>query len=62
MGSKMYDKPIALDSMAPVIRFQMRVRAFVSFKGDWEAFIRAEFALVASHKKNGLPRILKQLE
>jgi hypothetical protein len=40
----------------------MRVRAFVSFKGDWEAFIRTEFALVVSHKKNGLPRILKQLE
>lgn len=62
MGSKMNDHPIALDFMTSVIRFQMRVRPFVSFEGDWEAFIRTEFALVASHKKNGLPRVFKQSE
>jgi len=37
-------------------------RPFVSLEGDWEGFFRTEFALVASHKKNGLPRIFKQFE
>jgi hypothetical protein len=37
-------------------------RPFVSFEGDWEGLFRTEFALVASHKKNGLPRIFKQFE
>jgi hypothetical protein len=50
------------DAISDSATHQGLFRPFVSLEGDWEGFFRTEFALVASHKKNGLPRIFKQSE